>query len=234
LRDRRRSDTVVVSTINYAFLIHGLINLYEATFDCGYLKWASELQNKQMELFWDKENGGFFATPETAEDLILRLKDGLDSQEPSTNGISASNLFRLNTILGDDKYAEDARKTCTAFSAEVLEHPSMFSSMMGSIVASSLGTRSIVLAGKEGDPEISSQLKKIRSRLFSNTTVVSLSTAIRDSQHGKWLLDRNPMYREALGSLEKKGKPFVQICEGAKCLDVFDMSGLERALEDLC
>jgi uncharacterized protein YyaL (SSP411 family) len=61
---------------DYAHLIHGLIHLYEATFDVSYLKWASELQEKQIEIFWDKELGGFFATEATADDLILRLKDG--------------------------------------------------------------------------------------------------------------------------------------------------------------
>lgn len=61
---------------DYAYLIYGLISLYEATFDASHLKWANELQKTQLDIFWDKENGGFFATAESDNGLILRLKDG--------------------------------------------------------------------------------------------------------------------------------------------------------------
>ncbi|KAF8544500.1 Six-hairpin glycosidase-like protein [Trichophaea hybrida] len=219
---------------DYVYLIHGLIYLYEATFDAGYLKWAAALQKKQIELFWDGQSGGFFVTEGSADDLILRLKDGLDSQEPSTNGLSANNLFRLSSILGDDEYALYARKTCTAFEAEILEHPSMFSSHMSSIVASNIGMRSIVLAGTDGDPEIAAQLKEIRSRLLPNTTLILLRPNIAESEDSKWLLDTNPLYRWMLENLEaRNGKPIVQVCEGKKCLDTFDMNELGRALKNL-
>ncbi|KAI5852280.1 hypothetical protein BZA05DRAFT_397412 [Tricharina praecox] len=223
---------------DYAYLVYGLISLYEATFDASYLKWANDLQKTQLDIFWDKENGGFFATAEINDGLILRLKDGLDSQEPSTNGVSANNLFRLGSILNIPSYADHARKTCTAFSAEILEHPSMFSSLMASIVASNLGMRSIVLADTHEDgTEIREQLAKIRSRLLTNTTVVRLHPGLEKEPSGKWLLDRNPLYRATLEGLAAKKKnsagSCVQVCEGGKCLATFDMSGLDRALEDL-
>lgn len=110
----------------------------------------------------------------------------------------------------------------------------MFSSLMSSIVASNLGVRSVVMAGKEGDAEIAAHLKKIRSRLLTNTTVVLLRPGMESTADGKWLLERNPLYRATLQSLDsRKGKSLVQVCEGTKCLDTFDMSGLDRALEDL-
>lgn len=160
---------------------------------------------------------------------------GLDSQEPSTNGVSANNLFRLGSILGIPSYAGHARKTCTAFSAEILEHPSMFSSLMASIVASNLGMRSIVLtdAPNDGGAELKAQLAKIRSRLLTNTTVVLLRPGMEKEPCGKWLLDRNPLYRASLASEKEGGGSRVQVCEGEKCLDTFDMSGLDRALENL-
>lgn len=46
------------------------------TFNASFLQWADMLQQKQIELFWDPENGGFFSTVADASDLILRLKDG--------------------------------------------------------------------------------------------------------------------------------------------------------------
>lgn len=209
---------------DYAYLIYGLAHLYEATFDESYLEWADALQRTQLELFWDKSTGGFFSTAENAPDMILRLKDGLDSQEPSTNGVSATNLFRLSTVLGDSAYAQKARDTCAAFSAEILEHPSMFASMMAPIVASNLGMRSIVLVGTSEDDE---ELKQIRGRLLTNTTVVVLSGK------EKWLLERNGLYKESVKGLGKEGGKKVQVCEGTVCLDAFDLAGLTKALEEM-
>jgi len=45
---------------DYAFVIWGLLELYETTFDINYLKTAIELQNTQNEYFWDEINFGYF------------------------------------------------------------------------------------------------------------------------------------------------------------------------------
>ncbi|RPA99950.1 hypothetical protein L873DRAFT_1681898 [Choiromyces venosus 120613-1] len=217
---------------DYAFLISGLLSMYEATFDLEYLQWADMLQQKQIDVFWDAENGGFFSTSEGASDLILRLKDGLDSQEPSTNGVSANNLFRLGTLLGDSKLEEYAQQTCSAFSTELLQHPFLFSSFMPAIVASNLGMRSVVLAGGPEDPTVEKHLKRLRSKLLTNTTLVQLDPAKKDSL--EWLLNRNDLHKELLKVATKdSGKPVVQVCEGTKCLDAFDTGDIESVLEEL-
>ncbi|KAF2397118.1 DUF255-domain-containing protein [Trichodelitschia bisporula] len=87
---------------DYAFLIAGLCDLFEATGEEGWLEWAEKLQHTQIALFWDSRAGGFFSTSANATDLILRLKDGLDNAEPSTNGASARNLLRLASYLEDE------------------------------------------------------------------------------------------------------------------------------------
>lgn len=157
---------------------------------------------------------------------------GLDSQEPSTNGTSANNLFRLATILGDPKLEKYAHLTCSAFSTELLQHPFLFSSLMPSIVASNLGMRSVVLAGSPEDPTIAMHLRKLRTKLLTNTTLVQLDPAKKESF--EWLLNRNTLYKELLMMATKEGgKPVVQVCEGAKCLDAFDMSDIESVLEEL-
>lgn len=171
---------------------------------------------------------------EGAGDMILRLKDGLDSQEPSTNGISASNLFRLSTLLDDDTYATIARRTIHAFSAELLEHPSMFASMMSPIVASTLGMRSILLAGDpEKDEEVKNALKDVRGRLLTNTTVVVVNGKNLKNEDGKWLLERNIVFQEMAKRAEERGKSRVQVCEGSKCLEAFDLGDLSKALEEM-
>ncbi|KAI9047032.1 hypothetical protein LZ554_009106 [Drepanopeziza brunnea f. sp. 'monogermtubi'] len=135
---------------DYACLIEGLIDLYEATFDEEWLKWADELQQTQLSLFFDLTIGGFFSTSSTAPHLILRLKDGMDTSEPSTNGTSASNLYRLSSLLNDLTYAEKAKQTLACFESEMLQYPWLFASFMPSVVASQLGVRSVVVAGGGG------------------------------------------------------------------------------------
>ncbi|RPB26334.1 hypothetical protein L211DRAFT_821396 [Terfezia boudieri ATCC MYA-4762] len=225
---------------DYAYLIMGLLNLYEATFEIKYLRWADTLQQKQITLFWDSQSGGFFSTPGTSTDLILRLKDGLDSQEPSTNGISTTNLHRLATIISSPhpsspSFLTYATKTCDAFSPEILQHPFLFCSLLPAIVASNLGMRSVILAGDPDDPELKKQRSRLRGKLLTNTTIVQVDPKKVKSgdEDVKWLLERNAVLGEVLNRVEKKGKGMVQICEGNRCLDVLDMGDIEAAIEEL-
>lgn len=105
----------------------------------------------------------------------------------------------------------------------------MFASMMSSIVASSLGMRSIVLSGDpEKDDEVKKALRDVRGRLLTNTTVVVVDPKKEAGEDGKWLLERNGIFREAV-----KAKTKVQVCEGSKCLNAFDLGDLEKALEEM-
>lgn len=92
--------------------------------------------------------------------------------------------------------------------------------------------RSVVLAGDPEDPTISMHLQKLRHKLLTNTTIVQLDPAKEETL--KWLLNRNPLYKELLRIATREGgKPVVQVCEGTKCLDAFDMSDIESVLEEL-
>ena len=132
---------------DYAYLISGLIELYEATFDDQWLEFADILQRTQNKLFWDDKGGGFYSTKAGQADTLLRLKDGMDGAEPSTNGVAASNLWRLGSVLEDESYTKLARKTCEAFGTEMTQHPFLFSSMMSSVVAGRLGMKNVVICG---------------------------------------------------------------------------------------
>ena len=61
---------------DYAFLIRGLLDLYEACYDSKWLEWAEALQTKQDELFWDSEGGGYFTSDASDSSIVLRMKEG--------------------------------------------------------------------------------------------------------------------------------------------------------------
>lgn len=159
-----------------------------------------------MAHFWDPTSLGFFSTPASAPDLILRLKDGMDSVEPSTNGTSAQNLYRLGSMLEDVPYTARARETTLAFEAEIMQHPFLFSSMTPAIVAGALGVKSVVLVG---------ETKKTRGeRLREGIGKLETTVKVQVGREG-WLSGRN----ELVGSLVrgKDARTRVMVCEAGTC-----------------
>ncbi|KAI9743833.1 MAG: hypothetical protein M1818_002567 [Claussenomyces sp. TS43310] len=212
---------------DYAFLIEGLIDLYETTSDEEYLKCADELQGTQISLFFDapttnsQASGGFFATPVSAPHTILRLKDGMDTSEPSTNGISSSNLYRLSSLLSDDSYAEKAEQTIAAFESEILQYPWLFTSFMPGIVAGRLGIKGTVIVEPKG--EVVNAVTEDASAgdpagSLSSTEIGAhgaLTTRITLSHSSSWLRERNPLLRDL--SAPEHGPRRIMICENGTC-----------------
>ncbi len=188
---------------DYAFLIHGLIDLYEATFDDTYLEFADALQRRQLELFTSSDSRGFYTTPSPhPPDLLMRLKSGMDNAEPSSNNISARNLYRLSALLEDASYFKLAGETVQAFEAEIEQFPYCFAGMLGSVVMGRLGLKAIVLTGNTEEA-----LKKLRLKVKPNAVVTKLGGG-----KGAWLRGRNSLLRAMDG--EKDG---VMVCEGGVC-----------------
>lgn len=166
-------------------------------------------------------SGGFFSTTATAPDLILRLKDGMDNAEPSTNGISASNLNRLSSLLNDDSYTTLAKSTVQAFEAEMMQHPFLFVTLLDSVVVGRLGVKGIVITG-EG-PEVEDAIRKIRTGAEGNRfrTVVRLGGGSK----GEWIWKRNSLLQGM--KLDRRG---VMVCEGGVCKETLEVKDVDRAL----
>lgn len=188
---------------DYAFFIHGLIDLYEATFDDSYLEFADMLQKRQNEIFTSSDSPGFYTTPSPhPPDLLMRLKSGMDAAEPSSNNISARNLYRLGSMLDDACYFKKAKETVEAFEAEVEQFPFTFSGMLGSVVMDHLGLKGVVLTGENDEV-----LKRLRQTVRPNSTVVALGKG-----KAPWLRKRNDLLKQM--DAEKDG---VFVCEGGAC-----------------
>ncbi|HND52725.1 MAG TPA: DUF255 domain-containing protein [Pirellulaceae bacterium] len=99
---------------DYAFVVDGLIALHQATGDAKWLKAADELTAKQIELFWDEKQGGFFFTSNNHESLLARAKEVTDGAEPAGNSVAAENLVYLAKQLDKAAYREKARRTIQA------------------------------------------------------------------------------------------------------------------------
>jgi len=100
LMHRYREDASISAYLNdYAFLIWGLIELYESTFDVKFLRKAIEMNDELIEKFWDGKDGGFYFTSD--DGVLLRQKEGNDGAIPSGNAVSMLNMLRLGRITSD-------------------------------------------------------------------------------------------------------------------------------------
>ena len=85
-RDGERDQVQLLD--GYAFLLSGVIDLYEATLQPKHLDFAIALAEAMLARFYDAENGGFWQSPPGAKDLILRVKEDYDGAEPSGNSVA--------------------------------------------------------------------------------------------------------------------------------------------------
>jgi uncharacterized protein len=127
-------STVFAFAEDYAFLIQGLLDLYEADLDTRWLRWAGELQVQMGALFADPK-GGYFSTEEGAPDILFRLRDDHDGAEPAANSVAAMNLVRLGWIFERSEFRDAANRIMTS-SAAVLEKspiavPQMLAALCG-------------------------------------------------------------------------------------------------------
>ena len=93
---------------DYACVIDGLLALHRATGQAKWIEAADKIQQKQNELFWDQERGGYFYTSEDHEALLARTKKQVDGAMPSGNSVSAGNLLYLGDHLESQNMTEEA------------------------------------------------------------------------------------------------------------------------------
>jgi uncharacterized protein YyaL (SSP411 family) len=109
--------------VDYAFLISGLLDLYETDFDLGWLRWARQLQDALDLHFWDQERGGYFSTSDRDPAILLRLKEDYDGAEPTPNSVAVMNLWRLGQIFHNDVFLDHARHAVRALSSRLEAQP---------------------------------------------------------------------------------------------------------------
>jgi len=195
---------------DYAFVIQGLLDLYEASFDVEWLKLATELQETQDRIFFDEKNGGYFSTSGKDESVFLRMKDDNDGAEPAASSVAARNLLRLSQICDEPKLAGRARQTTDAFATTLTNFASAMPQMLVALDYSLSKPRQIVIAGKKDAPETKALLKEVH-RHFLPKTILLLADAA-DGQ--EYLGERNEAIR-AMSSVE--GKPAAYVCENFTC-----------------
>ena len=161
---------------DYTFLIQGLLELYETTFDVDYLKSALKLNEYLLRHFWDDKNGGFFFASDVSEDLFIRQKEIYDGAVPSGNSIAMLNLLRLGRITADLNFEQKASGLSRAFSANVRKSPSAYTQLMVAVDFAVGPSYELVIAGDPQAVDTEKMLQAIRRKFIPNKIVIFLPT----------------------------------------------------------
>lgn len=206
---------------DYAGMIHGLLELYEATFEIEWLRWADELQTVMDLQFWDEVGGGYFQGRRSDTSIVLQLKDDYDGAEPSANSLAAANQFRLAALLHDEGRHKRAMKTLQAFRHIWSETPWALPAMLGAVEWALAGSRQVLIRGERTDPEFQRMVEVARDRRGSRRVTLVIGRSKIDD----WLRQRLPYVAPSSAKIQ------AQICTFAECSSpVFSASDLREAL----
>ncbi len=157
---------------DYAFLIWGLLELYEATFEIRFLKIAIELNDYVVEHFWDGENGGFYLTADDAENILLRKKDIYDGAIPSGNSVTMLNLPRLGKMTGNPEFEKKAAQVGQAFSGSVRQSPAAYTMFMTALDFAIGPTAEVIISGNLHASDTMYMLTKLRKSFLPGKVVI--------------------------------------------------------------
>jgi hypothetical protein len=157
---------------DYAFLIWGLLECYQATFDPHPLKEALRLQDEQIARFRDEDDGGFFFTPDDGEPLLARAKELYDGAVPSGNAVTLWNLVRLARMTGRADLEQHADALIRYAAGQVRRMPSGFAAFLVGLDFAFLPTREIVVAGRPEVADTRALLHALDARYLPDAVVL--------------------------------------------------------------
>jgi uncharacterized protein len=209
---------------DYAFLTWGLLELYAATFDPAWLRWALELTDDLLARFWDEAHGGFFFSADDAEALLVRTKELYDGATPSGNSVALSSLLRLGRLTGRTDLEERASQMLTAFGSAQRRNLAAHTHFLCGVDFAVGPNREVVIVGEPDAPD----------------TVALLEAAGAGYRPRQVLLLKTPDTAAALAELAPytapltaaDGRAMAYVCRGGACeLPTADPEALRRLLD---
>ncbi len=204
---------------DYACFVQGLLDLYEATFDLRWLRWAERLQTTMDRLFWDEAEGGYFSSAAGARDIVVRLKEDYDGAEPAPSSVAAMNLFRLGALIGDQSARANYRRrgvaTVAALRAQWTRSPQGLPQLLCALELAFLPPRHVVLAGDPAAEDFRALAAVVHEKLGPRRTLVRADATL------PWTTPMEPL----------AGRAAAYVCEDYTCqLPVVEPAELRRVL----
>ena len=207
---------------DYAYLISGLLTLYETDFDLSWIDWARELQAKQDELLWNEQLGAYYFSRAGDPHLIRRSVDFVDGARPNSNAVSALNLFKLFALTFHAPYQEKAKTLLIANGGNLSRQPGAFAQTLIALDYHLDRSKEIAVIGASNNADTQAVLSWLRSSFNPNKT---LGAGRPEQSDTLALLARKPMI---------EGKTTVYVCEDTICnLPTADLKQVQRLVSDI-
>ena len=149
---------------DYAAVVEGLVDLFEAGFDPHWLRWAEQLADALMARFLDPDQGGFFSTEAGQADLLFRQKPGFDNAIPGGNTLAARALLRLARHLQREDFRLAARGVLRCFGPALRRSPRAFLGLLGVLDLALRAPLEVAVSGDPTQPAVQALLREVHDR----------------------------------------------------------------------
>ena len=194
-RDGERDSVQLLDA--YAYLLSGVVELYQAALQPKDLEFAIALAESMIAKFYDKENGGFWQSG--AGDLILKVKEDYDGAEPAGNSVAIAALLKLGKITDRKEFTETAEKSLRLFAERLEQVPQAMPYMLSALSFWLEEPKRVVIAGEKDRPAV---LRAAHAVYQPNKVVLGTS---------------GPVEEFARTLPVKDGQATVYLCTGTSC-----------------
>ena len=194
---------------DYAYLVFGLLELFQADGDPAWLEWALTLQRRMDDLFWDAEQGGWFSTTGRDPSVLLRLKEEYDGAEPAASSVAVMNLLTLSHLTGEAEMAERIARTFGMFGAGGTIHGRAVPFLMAALSTYHAGMSQVVIVGEPDTVDTRALMAGVRRQYLPGAVIVPLVEGHRRA------LARLLSWTERLRPLD--GRATAYVCRDFVC-----------------
>ncbi|NLZ28328.1 MAG: thioredoxin domain-containing protein [Firmicutes bacterium] len=226
LRCYRKGEAAVPAFLDdYAFLVWGLIELYQATFEAGHLRLALSLNEDMLDLFSGDDDGGLNFAADREEEFLYTKADAQDGALPSGNSVAALNLLKLGRLCREPRFEKRGESIIRAFSGDAGHSPTAFTFLLSALDLAHASPEDVIISGREDAAETSAFLEIVQSGFNPQRTV----HLYRNENGGEQIRDLCPF----LAGMECDGDPArAFVCHERRCLPpVKEASALRDLLQ---
>jgi uncharacterized protein YyaL (SSP411 family) len=208
---------------DYACLVWGLIELFQATGDAGWLTWAADLTAIQSELFFDERDGGWFSTTGDDASVLLRMKEDYDGAEPAAASVTVRNLVVLGQLLAEPALADRAGRTLERYGPQIGQVVRVMPMMVSNVALWRAQRSEIVIVGPRGREDTTALERVVAGRYLPFAVAVSVDPERAASLEGlPWIA----------AMAMRDGKAAAYVCQNFACQQpVTDPYALASQLE---
>jgi uncharacterized protein YyaL (SSP411 family) len=208
---------------DHADVVHGLLRLYEATFQPRWLAAARDLAGRMVELFADPDGDGFFFSAGDGEQLVARTREVEDHPTPAGNSQAAHVLIRLADLTGDAELEGRAGRALSLVHADMARFPQAFGTALVALDNLLADRHEIAIVGPPDDPATAALIRAAREAAGPHDVIAAGDPADADAVAAAPLLEGRPLV---------DGVPAAYVCKRFACqAPVTDPEALRALLQ---